>query len=177
MCADEWRYPQTFHNTNVVMWEHAHAVHAGIPHFRIVPYLRSHTPFSCAVRPSVTLLPSNTRASLKLTSPESSDSSPDGDKRRMREGREDGSIIHYMRPLLSLSHLSQRRKTLLRCSYWAQKVTKALLRRHVSTIGLSPQSSLPSSITDSQTHNLQQPHRGVNTKRGSRLWSLESNIV
>lgn len=46
-------------------------------------YLRSHTPFSCVLLlppPPVTFLLSNTRASLKLTSPESSDSSPVGSK-------------------------------------------------------------------------------------------------
>lgn len=61
---------------------HWHAMHACILHHpHLAPtctcdYLRSHTPFSCVLPPPVTFLLSNTRASLKLTSPESSDSSP-----------------------------------------------------------------------------------------------------
>lgn len=47
-------------------------------------YLRSHTPFSLVVLPSDAFVPSNTRASLKLTSQESSDSSPDEQKRGVR---------------------------------------------------------------------------------------------
>lgn len=76
--------------TNVVMWLHVwtHTVigmpcmHACILHHPhpaptyTCHYLRSHTPFSCELPPPVTFLLSNTRASLKLTSPESSDSSP-----------------------------------------------------------------------------------------------------
>lgn len=53
---------------------------ACIPAFCMRAYLRSHTPFSCELPPSVTFLLSNTRASLKLTSQESSDSSPGEDK-------------------------------------------------------------------------------------------------
>lgn len=44
-------------------------------------YLRSHTPFSLVVPPSDAFVPSNTRASLKLTSQESSDSNPDEEER------------------------------------------------------------------------------------------------
>lgn len=86
--------------TFMVMWWHAH-IHACIPHVCTETHLRSHTPFSCVVLlPSVTFLLSNTRASLKLTSQESSDSSPEGDNRGVRGGRkEEANIFDHMRTL------------------------------------------------------------------------------
>lgn len=87
-------------------------------------YLRSHTPFSCELPPSVTFLLSNTRASLKLTSQESSDSSP-GEYKGAAMGESCATSIFNLQydTFDILPHLSRRRKTLLRCSCWARRET------------------------------------------------------
>lgn len=52
--------------------------------------------------------------------------------------------------LKHLSYLSPRRKTLPRCSYWADKVTEYY--SEVMFASARPPASLQSCITDNQTH-------------------------
>lgn len=90
---------------------------ACIPAFCMRAYLRSQTPFSCELPPSVTFLLSKTRASLKLTSQESSDSSPGEDKGAAMGESCAINIFNLQYDTFNiLPHLSRRRKTLLRCS-------------------------------------------------------------
>ncbi len=170
VCLQVWEHarwiPPTPHH--VVTCTHRYT-HTHMHHFcRTPPHLRSRTPFSCVALPSVTCLPSNTRASFKLTSQESSDSSPDG--------RQDRGRIHSLvrtkkvsfpkrRHLSSVSHLSQRRKTPPRCSYWAEKVTMRY-SEVMSPPSACPRS--PASLQASQAakHTTCNSTDGLNTEQG-----------
>lgn len=140
----------------------------------MIAHLRSHTPFSCLL-PSVTRLLSNTTASLKLTSQESSDSSPDGDNRRAREERENNlaqeeSTINDMscmsRCLTRLSVV----KLFLTVHTERKKVT-VLLNSHVLTIGLSLQPQT------SETAKTPATARTSYTKQASQRLSTHSHAM